>query len=543
MREPGDVEDFGAEPDEPPKAMEHMRGWRRLRSMRTAIQLLIAVALVSVVGSIVPQRNAAPSKVAEFKARNRLWGEIFERLHLFEVFTSWWFLTLVALLMFVTAACLIPRTSSALAQFRRFRRAPAPGRLPGLSTATEIASKKDVVETTRISRSVLRQRRWRCTPVNDERQWLAEKGLAREVGSVLFHWSFFLVVMAAALTITTKFEGSAVIVEGASWTEGGPVNFDEYSEGALARWINPHAGFVVKLDDFEVRYREDGMPESYTSRVRIVDEDHEVLSDEIRVNKPLSYQGVKLYQLGFGWAPVLRVIDRGTVVYDGPLVMGVRGPNGSSVGVIKLPSSIPRQAGIEMTLFSDFKLVPFRATNPDDPRAKEPGALDIVSTADLGERPLIVVTEYRGNLNLDRPQNVYELDKSALEQVMQKFATFPANANEKLGSRVELGDGLEIELLELRRFSVLSVKRDRLGIPAAALAGVAMMFSIYPALYSYRRRLWLEVDEGPDGGVVLRFDGVAYQRKQLFDGERLRLRNDLERSLREAGTTTEKAPR
>lgn len=543
MADPEGQVDFGVQPDAPPKAMERMHGWRRLRSMRTAIQLLIAVAVVSILGSVIPQHNAAPSKVAEFIEDHRFWGEVFDRLGLFQVFTSWWFLALVGFLLFVTAACLIPRTRAALSNAKRLKRAPEPGHLPELRFTIEVTTELSAEEVEDEARKVLRRRRWRSSPVNEAHQWIAERGHSREAGSVLFHWSFFLVALAAALTITTKFEGSAVVVEKTSWVEGGRVNFDEYSEGAFARWINPHGGFTVTVDDFDVAYGDDGMPQSYVSKVRITDGGREVIEDEVRVNKPVSYGGAKLYQLGYGWAPVVRVTDGSTVIYDGPLVLGIRGPNGSSTGVIKLPATASGPAGIELSLFPDFKLVPFRATNPDDPRAREPGALDLISTGDSGERPLVVVTEYRGNLGLDRPQNVYELDKADLKQVVQKFATFPANANEKLGTAAQLGDGLSVELVELRRFTVFSVKRDSYGIPVAGAAATVMMLSLYPALYAYRRRLWLEVAEGDGEGVVLRFGGVAFQRKDIFEEEFLRIGNDLTDALRGAGSLAEKAAR
>lgn len=543
MTPPDEKGAFGEEPESPPRAMARVHGWRRLRSMRTAIQLLIAVAVASVFGSVVPQRNAAPSKVAEFTSDHRFWGEVFDRLGLFAVFTSWWFLLLVGVLLFVTAACLLPRTRAAMSHAKSLGHAPEPGHLPKLRFSSEIESDSSPEELEETTRSVLRRKRWRSSPANEARQWISEKGHSRETGSVLFHWSFFLVAIAAALTITTKFEGSAVIVEGTSWVEGGRVNFDEYSEGAFARWINPHAGFTVVVDDFNVAHGEDGMPQSYVSKVRIIDKGDEALADEVRVNKPASYGGVKMYQLGYGWAPIVRVTDGSTVVYDGPLVLGMRGPNGSSTGVIKLPSASQSPAGIELALFPDFKLVPFRATNPDDPRSREQGALDIISTADLGERPLVVVTEYRGDLGLDRPQNVYELDKKSLEQKSQKFATFPQHSNEKLGSVAQLGHGLKIELLELRRFTVLSVKRDSFGIPVAAMASTLMMMSLYPALYAFRRRLWFEVGERKGGGSVLRFGGVAFQRKDAFEDEFAHIQEDLTTAIREAGSVVEKAAR
>lgn len=510
---------FEVIPNEPPKAMERLRGWRRLRSMRTAIQLLIVVAVVSIVGSIVPQRNSSPAKVDQFMSEHRFWGEVFDRVGLFNVFTAWWYLALLGFLLFVTLACLLPRTRAYLRQRSQLRAVPEEGEFPPLSGTESLTTALSADEASSAIRRLLKKRWWHLSRVNGVGQFLAERGGMREGGSLLFHWSFFLLALAAAVTITTKFEGNAVIVEGTTWVEGGRVNFDEYSEGRLAPYFNTHKGFTVALDDFNVTYRDDGSPADFVSRIRVLEGGRELVTDDVRVNKPLSFGGVKIYQTGYGWAPVVRVSEAGRVVYSGPVVMAQSGENGSAEGVVKLPSSSGEQAGLELRLFPDFQLVPFRATNPNDPRAREPGALDIISRSDDPNRPLVVITEYRGDLRLDRPQSVYSLDKTALTEVGQKFATFPSNANEKLGSTAELPGDISVELVDLRRFSVLTVKGDTYGIPLAALAATVAFVSLYPALYAHRRRLWIEIADEGDSGSVIRFGGVAYQRKDLFGPE------------------------
>lgn len=519
-----EAEDFSKIPPSPPRAMHRYTGWAVLRSMRTAIWLLLAVAAASIAGSLLPQKNNSPSRVSEFIADNPVWGTLFDRLMLFEVFTSWWFLGLVGVLLFVLFLCLVPRTRAVLRSLGSLKVAPREGTLPSPPYARRIESPLVPGDALEAVRAALRKKRWRVSPGNGRNQFVAEKGWWRDVGSLAFHWALFLVFVAGAVSIATKFEGFVAVVEGRRWYEGGQVTFDDYSEGRLASAVNPHRNFYLTLEDFEVVYRPDGTPENFTSTVVLEDERSGVRRrDVIRVNKPLNYEGVKIYQASYGWAADVRVAEGERVVYEGPVLFfpedrtSGAAPPGGVVGAVKLPSASGAQAGIELRLFPDFRLVPYRATNPDAPEASEPGALDIITVGDDPNRPLVLVTEYRGDLGLDRPQNVYRLDKRLLTEVDQRFATFPGHSDDKVRDFVALSSGLRIELVELKRYSVFQVRSDIWGSTIAALAGAAVFVSLFPALYSWRRRLWVEVSSG--GGSIVEVRGNAFQRKELFENE------------------------
>jgi cytochrome c biogenesis protein len=538
--DPTVASDFSKIPTQPPRAMHRYTGWARLRSMRTAIWLLIAVAAASVVGSIVPQKNNSASRVSRFISDHPFWGTLFDRLMLFEVFTSWWFLALVATLLFVLFLCLVPRTRALIRFQKSLRLAPRQGPMPSPPFCDRIESSLDVESALATLRAVLKKKRWRVSPHNSRNQFVAEKGWWREAGSLAFHWALFLVFLAGAVSIATKFEGYVAVVEGRRWFEGGQVTFDDYSEGRLARLVNSHRNFYLTLEDFEVVYRQDSTPENFTSTVVLEDERSGTRRrDVIRVNKPLNYEGVKIYQASYGWAADVRVAEGDKVLYEGPVLFfaedrtaGASPPRGV-VGAIKLPSASGDQAGIELRLFPDFRLVPFRATNPDAPEASDPGALDIITVSDDPNRPLVLVTEYRGDLQLDRPQNVYRLDKRLLTEVNQGFATFPGHSNDKVGESVSLSGGLRIDLLDLKRYSVFQVRSDVWGSGIAAVAGAAVFISLFPALYSWRRRVWVEVSPGEMSVVEVR--GTAFQRKELFESEFESIVESMKGALERAG--------
>src|SRR5438034_11845803 len=83
--------------------------WRTLRSMRTALVLLILLAAGAAVGSLLPQIPNSPQRVASYRLAHPFLGTLFLRAGFFDVFGSWWFVLLLALLFVSLIACLIPR--------------------------------------------------------------------------------------------------------------------------------------------------------------------------------------------------------------------------------------------------------------------------------------------------------------------------------------------------------------------------------------------------------------------------------------------------
>ena len=85
-------------------------GWRQLTSMRTALVLLLLLAIAAVPGSIVPQRSADPNGVSQYFADNPDLAPILDNLQLFDVYTSIWFSSIYILLFISLIGCVIPRT-------------------------------------------------------------------------------------------------------------------------------------------------------------------------------------------------------------------------------------------------------------------------------------------------------------------------------------------------------------------------------------------------------------------------------------------------
>ncbi|WP_193752717.1 cytochrome c biogenesis protein ResB, partial [Microbacterium testaceum] len=85
-------------------------GWRQLTSMRTALVLLLLLAIAAVPGSIVPQRSADPNGVTQYFTDNPDLAPVLDKLSMFDVYTSPWFSAIYILLFISLIGCVLPRT-------------------------------------------------------------------------------------------------------------------------------------------------------------------------------------------------------------------------------------------------------------------------------------------------------------------------------------------------------------------------------------------------------------------------------------------------
>jgi cytochrome c biogenesis protein len=84
--------------------------WRQLTSMRTALILLMLLAIASIPGSLLPQRNQNPMAVREYFANDPTLAKWIDRFSGFDVFSAPWFSAIYILLFISLIGCVLPRT-------------------------------------------------------------------------------------------------------------------------------------------------------------------------------------------------------------------------------------------------------------------------------------------------------------------------------------------------------------------------------------------------------------------------------------------------
>lgn len=111
------------------------------------------------------------------------------------------------------------------------------------------------------------------------------------------HLSVLVILLGAIIGSLFGFKGFMNISEGEA--SGDVILSDGKSSIALP--------FQVRCDKFEASFYDTGAPKEYRSDLTITDDGQEVLKQSIRVNDPLSYEGVTFYQASYG--STLRQVD------------------------------------------------------------------------------------------------------------------------------------------------------------------------------------------------------------------------------------------
>jgi cytochrome c biogenesis protein len=503
--------------------------WRTLRSMRTALILLLMLALASVVGSLVPQWPNSPERVVRYQIDHPLVGALYGRAGLFDVYGSWWFVLITTLLFVSLVACLFPRTRALV---RTLRQRPVQAReIDAFRLYEEREVLADPARAIDGSRRVLRRRMFRVARDHGRQALAAEKGALREIGSLLFHWAFLLMVIGVIYGKGTGFTGRAVVVEGKTWIDA-RANYD--GEVRTGRFFDDaFTGAGLHLDGFEDTYRVSGQPMDFVSHVDLLDSQGEVVKHtDIRVNSPASIDGVEFFQYGFGWAPVVEVRHNGGLIASEPITfVQDTAPEGVPQlampwhGILKLPSLRP-QVGLTLELWPDSRAwLQLRTTG-------EPVAM----TQEF--QPLMFYKAFRGDLTDTAPRS---LDTSVMRQAGRGVVGAGQTVDLRTGeapAEAAAPSGLTISFPELRQYSVFQVSRDR-GVPLVLLAAILVLLGLLPALYTSRRKVWVRAE--PNGnGTVLKVGGFALQRKPQFDEEFSKLVDAMARAAGDAPIVGEK---
>ncbi len=464
--------------------------WRQLTSMKTALILLFLLALASVPGSLLPQRGIDPIKVRAFISENPTWGPILDRLGFFEVYSSPWFSAVYLLLFLSLIGCVIPRVG---VHFRAMRSAPPPAprvlqRLSGTRTLEATASTADVLQTIE---AVLRAERWRVvTGPQDEPRWVsAEKGYLRETGNLIFHLSLLVLLVSIGLSGLFGWKGNVIVREGSGFSN----TLTQYDAWGGGRFVNaenlPPFSFTLEQfkADFERGKVERGSPRAFEADISFQAAPSEPLQETlIEVNEPLEINRAKVFLVGHGYAPVIKVIDRtGATVFNDAVPFLPQDGAFTSTGVVKIPDSKP-QLGIQGLFLPTSALDAVRGPYSSFPAPDDPA---------------VFMSAWKGDLGLDSgaPQSVYRLVKDQMTQIGLKQL--------KLSQTWELPDGSGAVSFEgYERWASFQIAFDP-GKEIALFSAVTAMLGLTMSLFIRRRRVWVKVVQR-DGVSLIQLAGI-----------------------------------
>jgi cytochrome c biogenesis protein len=492
-----------------------LKGWRALTSMGTALALLFLLALGAVPGALLPQRSLNESKVEQYLAAHPVIGPWLDRLQLFDVFSSFWFTAIYALLFISLVGCLTPRTFE---HIRGLRAVPVAvprnlGRLPKHAQADVAGSPEALAalisEELRGWRRVTRQ-------VGGVTEISAEKGYLREFGNIVFHFSLLGLLAAVALGKLFSYEGNVIVIAngGPGFCSASPAAFDSFRAGNSVDGTSLYP-MCVRVNDFQARYLPSGQATAFVSNIEYQAGDDLASGTwrpyTLEVNHPLRVGGDRVYLQGHGYAPTF------TVTF----------PDGQT-----RTQTIQWRPDDALTLLSSgvVRIDPPAGLYPPDQRRKNQIAITglLAPTQQLDgtllssgfpalNDPAVAIDIYRGDAGLDsgRPQSLFTLDSRLIEQ---KRLTKVKRTNLTLGQEVRLDDGTVVRFDKATPFVNLQVSHDPAQV-WVLVSAMTMMAGLLVSLIVRRRRVWARITPDGTGTVRVELGGLARTDNSGWGGE------------------------
>lgn len=449
--------------------------WSFFSSVQLAIVLLSLIAFFAVIGTLVPQREAA----AELSGRlSPALIAFLTKLQIFDLYHSVWFFLLTGLLAVNLIICSLDRFPLA---WRRFRMKHSPLNedvfkdLPAENIFTAKGDKQKAADAA----ALLLKKKYRAFTRADEEGsvfFCVEKGRFSHFGVYIVHVSFLVLIAGAIIGSVFGTEGYINI------TEGETINSIHLRSNNQPLPLP----FSVRCDKFTVEFYETGAPKTFQSDLAFLQNNKTVLSGKLRVNHPIAFEGYRFYQANYGAAPGGKAT----------LVLTRNGSQDVMNVAAGYTFDLPGKEGTFEVLRVEQNLMKMGPAVKVTIRSKKEEATfwifrDIDKIKQLS--PDIFEQVPMFNPSLFRP---YTFTLSGLEE---------------------------------KYYTGLQVTRDP-GTPVVACAALLLIGGLMIILFTYARSLWIRVDQKKDR-VMVSIAGRSYKNRAGLEKEMQYLLAELKDNL------------
>jgi cytochrome c biogenesis protein len=295
-----------------------------LSSMRFAIALLSLICIASVIGTVVRQHEPPVNYINQF---GPFWAEVFDKLGLYAVYSTGWFLLILTFLVLSTSLCIARNAPKILADLRNYKEQIRESSLQSFHHKAQGRLDLDRQAALAKVTAVLAAGGWKAKAQVREGGVMvaARQGAANKLGYIAAHGAIVLVCIGGLLDGDLIVKAQMAVLGKSSYRGGGmiaevppqhrlsPANPTFRGnlfvpEGATAGTavINLTDGIVlqdlpfsVELKKFVVEYYETGMPKLFASDIVIHDPDGTSTVAKVKVNEPFIHKGIAIYQSSF----------------------------------------------------------------------------------------------------------------------------------------------------------------------------------------------------------------------------------------------------
>lgn len=440
--------------------------WNFFSSVKVGVWLIVLALVASAIGTIFPQEMYIPRSVDPsqyYRDEYGIFGQLYYELGFHNLYGSWWYILLIALIGVSLVICSIDR----VVPLHRALKNQRPKRHEVFIQRQRLFGKTEKVSKDDIKTFIEQLRKKNYKISEDQGHVLAEKNRFSRWGPYVNHIGLIIILIGAILRFfpfmyVDKFvfvrEGETKVIPG--------TNQQYYIE---------NKDFILELYDpeeeekfAEAIVQEGGMvPKNFQTNAVIYQVKGEVVpgaepelekmkEGEIRVNEPLKFNGYALYQ---------------------------------------------SQYQLNEFKSMSFKLHP--ADNPDD--AIGTFTFDMTDPKkeyDLGNGYRVVVDQYFPELKLENgvpssesnyPRNpafIFFVYGPDIEERETSFLAIGANIDPGEDNRYKLS----LDGVEMRDVTGLAVQKDR-TLPIFAAGAIIFMIGVVQGMYWQHRRIWIHPKE------------------------------------------------
>ncbi|MFW0883906.1 cytochrome c biogenesis protein ResB [Candidatus Acidulodesulfobacterium sp. H_13] len=260
-------------------------------SVKLAVFIFITIGSVSMIGTFIDQGNTMSRYKIIYGAK------VFSVLYwlgFLNVYDSWYFILLVALLiinLIMASVNTFPRTLKSVfgpyPSFKEIRDKKNPK-----AVYESFESGKGIKETIgalngRLGAPVINK----TDKSSRETELYYSKNSILRFSPYIAHLSIIIIIIGVLLNAKYGFRSYTNI----------KVN-ERTNISYLLKNNKPiKLPFVIRLDKYKTEYYPDGITKAYVSTISIINREHiNVLTKDIKVNHPLTYDGITLYQASYG---------------------------------------------------------------------------------------------------------------------------------------------------------------------------------------------------------------------------------------------------
>jgi len=412
--------------------------WDFFCSLKLTMFLLISLAILSIIGTIIPQGVIPPEYLASISPAKQ---QLYKALGFFDMYHSWWFILLLYLLTVNLVACSIkrlPHIWKIISQPTLVMNSGLEQSLPNKATFKTGERPEQLKEklTTFLSAEFARPV---VTEADGALHLFAQKTPWCRLSVYFVHLSVIVIFIGAMIGSLFGYKGYVNIQEGQSISK---VMTRSEKEIDL--------GFSVRCEQFSVALYKTGAPKEFKSILTVLENGKPVpdyTNVRVIVNDPLSYKGITFYQSSYGNA--------------GDYFFTVSGPDGKNAASVTLDTNTS-------------------ATLPDG------STMHVIEATDD-------VSQFVPNLTGPAVQVEIHGPQGGSEKVIV-YANHPElnieHAKEHKGGLI-----LQYKGSQKKMFTGLQVAKDP-GVWIVWLGCTLMVMGIYGAFLMSHRRVWLRIQNG-----------------------------------------------